>query len=399
MASISLITLYLLFQHLQVALVLYVIFVSFCAVAFSAAPMLARLLRRTSRLRRGLRPPTCCDGMVLLDQNFMAPLLAVVVVLGWLLTGHWMFTDLIGVSLCITIISVLRLSSLKVATICLVSLFVYDIFWVFFSERIFGQNVMVEVAQKAASNPVRAVGRNLNLPFLKAAVRNLQLPFKLMFPNLVSPGFSILGLGDIALPGVFLAFILRFDHFLADLDQQNRLPGSRGSSSTRSGQVTPPALTVGGHNAGAGSSTPPDSLLEPLVPPQGVVDLKAFDMEDNESSVVTALDKEMGRFIPENCNVPENQDTLRLLKISEAGYFNGCLRGYVIGLIVTVAICFIFKAAQPALLYLVPGVLIPAFMRGRKLGHTELLWNGFEAEADGEEGTELEERELRMHSL
>lgn len=64
-------------------------------------------------------------------------------------------------------------------------LFVYDIFWVF------GTSVMVSVATK------------------------IDGPIKLLFPKnglfAAEPEFALLGLGDIVLPGVFLALMLRFD--------------------------------------------------------------------------------------------------------------------------------------------------------------------------------------------
>lgn len=66
----------------------------------------------------------------------------------------------------------------------LCGLFVYDIFWVF------GTDVMVTVA------------------------KNINGPIKLMFPKnvLEDPSdCSILGLGDIVIPGIFMALCLRFD--------------------------------------------------------------------------------------------------------------------------------------------------------------------------------------------
>ncbi|KMZ70621.1 hypothetical protein ZOSMA_198G00230 [Zostera marina] len=35
-----------------------------------------------------------------------------------------------------------RLPNIKICTLFLICLFVYDVFWVFFSERFFGENVM-----------------------------------------------------------------------------------------------------------------------------------------------------------------------------------------------------------------------------------------------------------------
>lgn len=76
----------------------------------------------------------------------------------------------------------LSLGSLKTGGIFLASLFVYDIFWVFFTP------VMVTVA------------------------KSLDAPIKLMFPTADAARlFYILGLGDITIPGRFVALALRFD--------------------------------------------------------------------------------------------------------------------------------------------------------------------------------------------
>lgn len=74
-----------------------------------------------------------------------------------------------------------------------------DIFWVFGSSSLFGSNVMVAVATKAADNPAALLGRALHLPLLRHAPSSLQLPLKLLFPYTHysgAPAFSMLGLGD-----------------------------------------------------------------------------------------------------------------------------------------------------------------------------------------------------------
>ena len=75
-------------------------------------------------------------------------------------------------------------------TTLLILLFFYDIFFVF------GTDVMVTVA------------------------KSIDAPIKLKFPkDLLAdpPKYSILGLGDIVLPGVFISMCLRFD-FLKTLN-------------------------------------------------------------------------------------------------------------------------------------------------------------------------------------
>jgi len=91
-------------------------------------------------------------------------------------------------ALAVTAVSSIRLPNLKVGSVLLIVFFFYDIFWVFFSEFIFKKNVMVTVATE--------------LP---------QLPMVVIFPRFVDDGASLLGLGDIVLPGIFLCFLYRLD--------------------------------------------------------------------------------------------------------------------------------------------------------------------------------------------
>jgi len=100
------------------------------------------------------------------------------------LTKHWISNNILGLAFSIQAISLLSLGSYKIGCILLAGLFFYDIFWVF------GTEVMVTVA------------------------KSFDAPIKLLFPKNVFAAefqFSMLGLGDIVIPGLFIAFLLRFD--------------------------------------------------------------------------------------------------------------------------------------------------------------------------------------------
>ena len=51
-----------------------------------------------------------------------------------------------GMGLCVAFIAFVRLPSLKVSTLLLSGLLIYDVFWVFFSSYLFKANVMVKVS-------------------------------------------------------------------------------------------------------------------------------------------------------------------------------------------------------------------------------------------------------------
>ena len=180
--------------------------------------------------------------------------LSLCIVCVWVLTGHWLLMDAMGMGLCVAFIAFVRLPSLKVSTLlltgewhqalerarrkrlhpqrknedfesciakifastysCAVSgsvtlfsflppsgLLIYDVFWVFFSSYIFNANVMVKVATRPADNPVGALSRKLHITAQNEGPK-LSLPGKLVFPSVHQQGhFSMLGLGDIVMPG------------------------------------------------------------------------------------------------------------------------------------------------------------------------------------------------------
>jgi minor histocompatibility antigen H13 len=101
---------------------------------------------------------------------------------------HWTLNNILGICFCLQGIERFSLGTYKIGAILLVGLFFYDIFWVF------GTDVMVTVA------------------------KNLDGPIKILFPRTLIPNevtgkieLSLLGLGDIVIPGFFLALLLRFD--------------------------------------------------------------------------------------------------------------------------------------------------------------------------------------------
>ncbi|KAL4119343.1 hypothetical protein QTP88_012160 [Uroleucon formosanum] len=109
----------------------------------------------------------------------------------YIFSKHWIANNIFGLAFAINGIELLHLNTIKIGCILLCGLFVYDIFWVF------GTNVMVTVA------------------------KSFDAPIKLVFPQdllengiLAAKNFAMLGLGDIVIPGIFIAFMLRFDHSL-----------------------------------------------------------------------------------------------------------------------------------------------------------------------------------------
>ena len=189
----------------------------------------------------------------------------------------------------------------QVGTILLSALFVYDCFWVFASERLFGSNVMMEAATKQAENPAFLAAAALRLPSAHIAP-HLELPVKLLFPAKLFAAAPqepalMLGLGDMALPGMLLALLLCHD--------AHRWAQPRGVAPKR-------------------------ALLRTLL---------------------------SWRFWRQAYALPSGA-------------------GYAAGMFAALGVGTVFQAAQPALLYLVPSMLLPLLVHAAARGEVRVLWDG-----------------------
>lgn len=115
---------------------------------------------------------------------------------------NWLVSDVLGINFAIFGIFHTKLSSFRVATILLVGLFFYDIYFVF------GTKVMVTVAT------------GLDIPIKILIPRSPAIYNSNVFVDLYevltdsrhwNTQMSLLGLGDIVIPGAFVALCLRFD--------------------------------------------------------------------------------------------------------------------------------------------------------------------------------------------
>lgn len=175
----------------------------------------------------------------------------------------WILQDAIAIMLLLTIQRTLRLPNLKVGTLLLVCTFFFDIFWVFLSPMIFKKSVMIEVATGGGTG--QSVPMVLKIPALSAYL----------------PGqFKILGLGDVAIPGLLISLLLRHD-----------------------------------------------------------------------------LLTQKGTKFP-----------------VWSGYFVPGVIGYALGLLATFVSLYLMKHGQPALLFLVPGTLLPTFFIAHRKGEFAEFW-------------------------
>jgi len=238
--------------------------------------------------------PTFWTSASLLD--LLSLLGGVLVSIVYVTTGSWLASNLFGIAFSVQGIELLSLGSYLNGCILLCGLFVYDVFWVF------GTDVMVTVA------------------------KSFDAPIKLLFPQctLLWGGEelrpSMLGLGDIVIPGIFIALLLRYDIW-------------RNIQRLRAARLASPARGV---------------------------------FSKDEEHDLDCL----------YCHVRVHSTSF------SAGYFHANLVAYVAGLATTVLVMYAFQAAQPALLYLVPACLGSSLLMAVVRGDFKTLWAYTENEED-----------------
>ncbi|OBS76898.1 hypothetical protein A6R68_16654 [Neotoma lepida] len=132
----------------------------------------------------------------------------------------WILQDILGIAFCLNLIKTMKLPNFKSCVILLGLLLVYDVFFVFITPFITknGESIMVELAagpfgnaEKNDGNFVEATGQP-SAPHEKLPVL-IRVP-KLICYSVMSVCFmpvSILGFGDIIVPGLLIAYCRRFD--------------------------------------------------------------------------------------------------------------------------------------------------------------------------------------------
>lgn len=290
-ASISLLVMFFFFDSMQMLFAICTAVIATVALAFLLLPMCQYLMRPCGRTKTKISLGMCGRFT---SAELLSVSISISVVFIWIMTGHWLLMDAMGMGLCVAFIAFVRLPSLKVSTLLLSGLLLYDVFWVFFSQYVFSANVMVKVATRPADNPVGAMARKFHLGgHLARNAPRLSLPGKLVFPSSHSTGhFSMLGLGDIVMPGLLLCFVMRYDAY---------------------------------------------------------------------KRAQLARAAEAGIPLPNNWH-----------RIS---YFHCSLFGYFLGLLTATVSSEVFKAAQPALLYLVPFTLLPLFLMAYMKGDLKTMWH------------------------
>mmetsp|Transcript_33220 Transcript_33220/g.50103 ORF Transcript_33220/g.50103 Transcript_33220/m.50103 type:complete len:690 (+) Transcript_33220:312-2381(+) len=149
----------------------------------------------------------------------------------------WVMQDVMGSCMCVLFLGTIKLNSMRVATILLMVAFFYDIFFVFVTPLIFkGQSVMITVATSGGPPKADPLWCE-KYPDDSNCQGGDPLPMLLTVPRIddYQGGSSLLGLGDIVLPGLLLSFAARLDaakKLLAAVSASSRLDNACCSHNT-----------------------------------------------------------------------------------------------------------------------------------------------------------------------
>ncbi|XP_051000518.1 signal peptide peptidase-like 2A [Acomys russatus] len=182
----------------------YVMIAIFCiASAMSLYNCLAALIHR---MPCGQCTISCCGKNIKVSLVFLSGLCISVAVVWAVFRNEdrwaWILQDILGIAFCLNLIKTMKLPNFMSCVILLGLLLLYDVFFVFITPFITknGESIMVELAAGPSENAEK-------LPVL------IRVP-KLIGYSVMSVCFmpvSLLGFGDIIVPGLLIAYCRRFD--------------------------------------------------------------------------------------------------------------------------------------------------------------------------------------------
>lgn len=190
----------------------------------------------------------------------------------------------------------------------------------------------------------RAVIANPFSPYMITVATTLEVPIKLTFE--AASRKSILGLGDIVIPGMVIGWALRLDlwlHYVRKVKYEST------------------DLTIVEKDASSGDIVKRSETKHKEV--------KARYM-DAKNKWGDGLWTRESLFLSRPSQLPVELAASRFRKT----YFHAAMVGYALGMGVTLAMLLVFKHGQPALLYLVPGVLGSLVLTALARGEWKDMW-------------------------
>lgn len=178
----------------------------------------------------------CCSNKQSHVYQVVILISAATLALTWFITRKqpwsWILQDILGVFFSLNMLRTIRLPSYKIVTVLLSLLFFYDIFFVFLTPYITksGDSIMVEVAtgggssgggEESSSSVVvdeeNVTGQRellpmvIKIPHLSIIQMNSSNPLEVCFRDIRLHSYSLLGFGDVLVPGLLVSYCHAFD--------------------------------------------------------------------------------------------------------------------------------------------------------------------------------------------
>ncbi|ROW10406.1 hypothetical protein VMCG_02067 [Cytospora schulzeri] len=270
----------------------------------------------------------------------------------YLQTNSTMLSNILGLAVCYSAFIWMSVTSFAIGTMVLVGLFFYDIVMVFYT------------------------------PFMIAVATQVDAPIKLTYET--AGRSSLLGLGDIVIPGIFICLALRFDLWRHYQRKVTRVEENLKTVSNQDSNI----------NIGNATETSTDNELTTIKTAYRTVKTPFVDPRGQWGNQLWTTSLR---------SLISGQPALKAMSDVSFSktYFHATLFGYLIGMLSTLVVLIVFKHGQPALLYLVPGVTGSAWLTGLVKGELKDMWKYTEdgsldvedvvVEVDGE-GKVIEEK-------
>ncbi|KAK3949920.1 signal peptide peptidase-domain-containing protein [Pseudoneurospora amorphoporcata] len=247
-------------------------------------------------------------------NHILGFLVSIAITTAYHLMEWHVLSNILGSAMCYAAFGMLSPTSFGIGSAVLWGLFFYDIVMVFYT------------------------------PFMITVAKKVDAPIKLVFKS--SSGFSMLGLGDIVVPGLLMALALRFDLYMFYKRQIQYQPIDISPKQTLS---TDKAVTTTTEMQFRRTKTP-------FVESEGQWGNRFWTTK-------------LGNLMPNPaCGA------VRAATAFPKPYFYASVTGYALGMVLTLTMLQVFNHGQPALLYLVPCVTGSVWLTGLVRRELKDVW-------------------------
>ncbi|KAF5836765.1 signal peptide peptidase-like protein [Dunaliella salina] len=273
-----------------------------------------------------------------------------------LFSQNWTLNNLMACLIASDILQLVGIRSFRVAGLLLVGLLLYDVFWVFASPSVVGNNVMLTVA---TSDVITGPSRLLFPRELGGVGEAANYPF------------SLLGLGDIALPGLLACLALRYDASKT-VDMKGRAAVALQAMKEAMKDLDPSISSKQAAQMGAEAAEDAYDLFADAELRQRN---RTLDGSNQQKMTAEAGSTSSSSTSSSNPAAAEQRIPVSDAVLEQREYYLTVQVAYIIGLLTAFAANSITHMGQPALLYIVPCTLGAVILKGASRAELSKLYS------------------------